>query len=241
MPIDDALSELKKSEENKKPEPKQISLDDYLKIAKKKKADLDKIELWQLKESDLETLVDKDILSPVIAKKYLSAQNELILGLKARMEPAKFKTMFNSGCGLMLSSIACVPLMLAGMMASYAVFLKCYGYLPDKDAFGVRLLLSGTGILTGLAISSAMFFSCIHRSERKGKKLLQKSLEINLDDAYSRYINALESITKLDGAKITVSCNSGNYDVQKIIDAALNLKKNTEALDTYFNKLRELE
>ena len=237
MPIDDALNEIKKFEQNKAPEPEQITLDDYLKITKLQKADFDKLELWQLKESDLETLVDANILPSVIAKKYMSTQNELLLGLKARVEPAKFKTMFNSGCTLMLYGTATMPLMFAGIIASSVVFLKCYGDVPDT--LGTKLLLSCTGIAAGIAISTAIFHSYIYRSERKGKKFLQKCLEINVDDAHVRYINALASIKEANSAKISVP--QGTYESQKIIDAALKLKKNIEALDLYFSKLREFE
>lgn len=237
MPIDDALNEIKKSEQNKAPEPEQISLDDYLKITKLQKADLNKLELWQLKDSDIEALVNANILPSIIAKKYVSTQNELILGLKARVEPAKFKTMFNSGCTLMLYGTASMPLMLAGIIASSVVFLKCYGDIPDT--LGTNLLLSCTGILAGLAISTAIFHSYLYRSERKGKKFLQKCLEINVDDAHIRYINAFASIKEANSAKISVP--QGSYENQKVIDAALKLKENIESLDLYFSKLREFE
>ncbi len=237
MPIDDALNEIKKSEQNKAPEPEQITLDDYLKTTKLQKADLDKLESYKLKNSDIETLVDANILPSFIAKKYLSTQDELILGLKARVEPAKFKTMFNSGCTLMTYALASVPLSFAGIIASSVVFLKYYGDIPDTP--GVKLLLSGAGIAAGFAVSGALFFSHTYRSERKGKKLLQKAMEINVDDAHTRYINALASIKEANNAKISVP--QGNYENQKVIDAALALKENIESLDCYFSKLRGFE
>lgn len=234
MPIDDALNELKKSEQNKAPEPEQILLDDYLKKTNLQKADLDKLESYTLKDSDLETLVDANILPSFVAKKYLSTQDELILGLKARVKPDKFKTMFNSGCRLMAYTAAIVPLSFMGIIASSIVFLKYYGDIPDTP--GVRLLLSGTGIAAGLAVTGALVFSHTYRSERKGKKLLQEALDINVDDAHIRYINALASMKEANSAKISVP--QGN---QKVIDAALKLKENIEALDRYYTKMRELE
>lgn len=231
MPIDDALKGLRTDEPKKMQEP-QITLDDYFRLSQRQMRDFEKLKLWKIHESDIEMLVDVKLVPEAVAKKYLSAQNELILGLEARVEPTSFQ---RADITTAFCASASVSFIAASVFSIYTVL--AYD-IQDQGMQGGVFIGAGAA---SLAMFGALMLSYSFYSKRKIKKFLEKTLGTNIDDTYSRYIDALALIKEISDDKQLVSYKNGKYNSQEILDTALKLRKNAAELDNYFNKLREAQ